>query len=157
MKIEVSMGEVIDKITILEIKKERISNAGKLKYIVEELTELRGALLKENMLLSINTPQDLKTLLKEINVKLWEAEDILRVGLTQNLIQDRLECFLYTGSTQSNTLMNSLEVRTNLIGSECIYGTRDRIQRICRGLSSSDFGSRMTSIPAIMTILLVQN
>ena len=49
MKIEVSIGEVVDKITILKIKKENVSDSIKLKYINEELDILSQALADENI------------------------------------------------------------------------------------------------------------
>lgn len=74
MKIEVSIGEVIDKITILEIKEERIKDEAKLSHVRKELSVLRDALKEYN----INIPEDLVNKLKSINESLWDAEDILR-------------------------------------------------------------------------------
>jgi|TARA_R110000824_G_scaffold81956_1_gene205715 hypothetical protein len=75
MKIEVSIGEVVDKITILQIKKEKIDNEAKLKYINEELTILNETLKKEN----IEVPDGLVQNLKKVNKMLWETEDIIRL------------------------------------------------------------------------------
>jgi FtsZ-binding cell division protein ZapB len=62
MKIEVSIGEVVDKITILQIKKEKIDNETKLKYISEELNTLNKSLKKEN----IQIPEELIQNLKKV-------------------------------------------------------------------------------------------
>ena len=71
--IEVSVGELLDKISILEIKKDKIKNPEKLKYIVEELS-----LLKEEYKNNIKSDKKLDELyqsLKIINVRLWSIED----------------------------------------------------------------------------------
>ena len=75
--VEVSIGELLDKLSILEIKQEKIKDAEKLKYIHDEYK-----VLKEQ--LSINVTSDDKlnelfTSLKEINSKLWMIEDDKRM------------------------------------------------------------------------------
>ena len=70
---EISAGELIDKITILEIKKEKISNKEKLKEVNKELISLNETLKK-----SINDQSNIisfKNDLKNINLKLWDIED----------------------------------------------------------------------------------
>jgi hypothetical protein len=74
MKIEVSIGEVVDKITILQIKKEKISDSAKLVHIEKELKILSETLMSSN----IPVPQELIDKLKDINLQLWDAEDIIR-------------------------------------------------------------------------------
>ncbi len=74
MKIEVSVGEVFDKISILEIKQDKITDPVKLAYVVDELQVLRQTLEEYN----IQIPQDLYGALKDINLKLWETEDVIR-------------------------------------------------------------------------------
>jgi len=74
--VPVSWGEVIDKITILEIKAERLSDAGKLANVTRELDELVSVRERE-----FPNHADLATLaaeLKAINEKLWVVEDDLR-------------------------------------------------------------------------------
>ena len=70
---EISAGELIDKITILEIKKEKISNKEKLIEVDKELVSLNKTLKKfindESKILSF------KNDLKNINLKLWDIED----------------------------------------------------------------------------------
>ena len=70
---EISAGELFDKITILEIKKEKISNKEKLIDIEKELNSLNDTVKKfitdqSNISKHIND-------LKEINLKLWDIED----------------------------------------------------------------------------------
>ena len=70
---EISAGELIDKITILEIKKEKISNKEKLIEVNKELISLNETLKK-----SINNESKIlsfKNDLKNINLKLWNIED----------------------------------------------------------------------------------
>ena len=71
--IEVSIGELLDKISILEIKQEKIKNTEKLKFINNEHFILRNQ-LKKNVK-SDDKLIDLYQSLKEINSKLWVIED----------------------------------------------------------------------------------
>ncbi len=75
--VEVSVGELLDKISILEIKKEKIKDLEKLKFINDEYIVLKDQLNK-------NVESDEKLLelfnsLKEINSKLWVIEDNKRL------------------------------------------------------------------------------
>ena len=75
--VEVSVGELFDKISILEIKKDKIKDKEKLKYIVEEYN-----LLKEQMVNKVKLNEKLSSLfdsLKDINSKLWVIEDDKRL------------------------------------------------------------------------------
>ena len=75
--VEVSVGELLDKISILEIKKEKIKNIDNLKFINDEYLVLKKQ-LDENIKLN----QEIKTLygeLKAINEKLWNIEDNKRM------------------------------------------------------------------------------
>ena len=71
--VEVSVGELLDKLSILEIKKEKIKDPDKIKFITDELR-----ILQEQLDKNINYDQKLKELyqsLKDINIKLWVIED----------------------------------------------------------------------------------
>ena len=70
---EISAGELIDKITILEIKKIKISNKEKLNDIEKELSSLNGTM--KTSIPDQNLIKDLIVKLKEINLKLWDIED----------------------------------------------------------------------------------
>ena len=75
--VEVSVGELFDKISILEIKKDKIKDKEKLKYIVDEYN-----LLKEQMVNKVILNEKLSGLfdtLKDINSKLWIIEDDKRL------------------------------------------------------------------------------
>ena len=75
--VEVSVGELLDKISILEIKKEKIKDSQKLNFINEEYN-----VLKEQLTNNIKSDEILEKLfqsLKEINAKLWLIEDDKRM------------------------------------------------------------------------------
>ena len=75
--VEVSVGELLDKISILEIKQEKIKDAESLKFIKDEYNILKTELDK-----NITSDEKLKNLfnsLKEINSKLWVIEDDKRM------------------------------------------------------------------------------
>lgn len=75
--VPVSLGELIDKITILEIKSERITDAAKLANVRLELEQLNQvSVLDEKLLGEIST---LRGQLKEVNMALWDIEDKIRV------------------------------------------------------------------------------
>ena len=75
--VEVSVGELLDKISILEIKKEKIKNIKKLKFINDEYN-----VLKEQLDKNVKSDEKLNSFfksLKEINKKLWVIEDDKRL------------------------------------------------------------------------------
>ncbi len=76
--VEVSVGELLDKISILEIKKEKISNLEKLKFINDEYNILKGQL--NNNVKSDDKLNQLFQTLKNINAKLWVIEDDKRLS-----------------------------------------------------------------------------
>ena len=70
---EVSIGELLDKISILEIKQEKIEDPEKLKFITDE-----HSILNEQLDKNVKSDEKLDNLfksLKEINAKLWVIED----------------------------------------------------------------------------------
>jgi hypothetical protein len=73
----VSLGELIDKITILEIKKEKIKDQNKISFVICELSELNKT-LKELNLGSKDLLLKLKEKLKVVNSELWDIEDRIR-------------------------------------------------------------------------------
>jgi hypothetical protein len=88
--VEVSVGELLDKISILEIKKEKIKDAEKLKFINDE-----HVILKHQLDQNVKSDDKLNKLfksLKEINAKLWVIEDDKRMceknsDFTENFIK----------------------------------------------------------------------
>ena len=84
---EISAGELIDKITILEIKKEKIINKEKLAEVDKELVSLNETLKK-----SINDESKIlsfKKDLKNINLKLWDIEDGKRSAEKKNKFDEK--------------------------------------------------------------------
>jgi hypothetical protein len=88
--VEVSVGELLDKISILEIKKEKIKDLEKLKFITDE-----HSILKDQLDQNVKYNDKLNNLfqsLKKINAKLWIIEDDKRMcekdsNFTQNFIK----------------------------------------------------------------------
>jgi uncharacterized protein YukE len=76
IQVPVSPGEVLDKITILEIKSERISDAGKLANVKRELELLQASW--QQSVPEDDTVRRLHDELKTINEALWEIEDDIR-------------------------------------------------------------------------------
>ena len=88
--VEVSVGELLDKISILEIKQEKIKDPEKLKFINDE-----HSILKDQLDNNVKSDEKLNTLfqsLKDINAKLWVIEDDKRLceknsDFTKNFIK----------------------------------------------------------------------
>ena len=74
INVPISVGELIDKMSILEIKKDKLKNL-KLKNILKELSFLRAVLEKN----SIFIPDAIYFQLKSTNLKLWDIEDKIRI------------------------------------------------------------------------------
>ena len=84
---EISAGELIDKITILEIKREKIRNKEKLVEVNKQLNSLNETLKK-----SINDQSNIihfKNDLKNINLKLWDIEDGKRSAEKNNQFDEK--------------------------------------------------------------------
>jgi len=73
MKIEVSNGEIIDKLTILQIKLERIKDKSKLANLSKEYDKL---IADSSSIISTSDP--LYIALYEVNCELWDIEDLIR-------------------------------------------------------------------------------
>ena len=88
--VEVSVGELLDKISILEIKQEKIKDPEKLKFINDE-----HSILKDQLNNNVKSDEKLNNLfqsLKDINAKLWVIEDNKRLceknsDFTENFIK----------------------------------------------------------------------
>ena len=78
---EISAGELIDKITILEIKKTKITDVNKLNEINKELKSLESTFDQH---IDSNKIKDLSKKLKEINLALWEIENGKRLAEKNN-------------------------------------------------------------------------
>ena len=75
IKTPISLGELIDKISILKIKQKKINDKKKCSFIKEELSLLQSILLNSDVDKKINVYLDKLT---EVNSKLWRIEDDIR-------------------------------------------------------------------------------
>ena len=90
VKIAVAVGELIDKITILQIKKDKIVDTEKQKNNTHELEELRRA---RGLLVEKSSLEELEKQLKQVNEKLWDIEDEIRnYELRKNFDEDFIQC-----------------------------------------------------------------
>ena len=84
---EISAGELLDKISILEIKLEKITDKNSQKEINKEykiLKEIQNSTIKIE-----NKVKDLFKSLKEVNLKLWNIEDELRIHEKNKKFEDK--------------------------------------------------------------------
>jgi len=116
--VHVSFGELIDKITILRIKKERINDTEKLKNIVKELTKLEATWN------DINQPHDniskKITSLKQVNEQLWDIEDRIRLKESAKAFDNEfieLARAVYKTNDQRATIKKQINM---MLGSELI-------------------------------------
>ena len=118
IKVVLSVGELIDKITILQLKMKFIKNKEQLKNIRNELGTLKP-LLKEN---NLETPKinELFAELYEINLKLWKIEDKIREKERQSDFKDEF-ISLARSVYFTNDKRAEIKKKINLIsGSELI-------------------------------------
>ncbi len=78
--VALSWGEVIDKITILEIKQQRLSSAGAIANVERELAALNKVVVDASVPAAL---MELKMALKAINEKLWDIENQIRAKEAQ--------------------------------------------------------------------------
>ena len=75
--VEIAPGELLDKITILEIKAERITEADRLHNVRTELAALRA--VRYRALPSSTELEELTAQLRQVNETLWDVEDAIRL------------------------------------------------------------------------------
>ena len=112
---EISAGELIDKITILEIKKIKISDVNKLKDIEKELLSLNETFKK--FIPNSATIHSLMSNLKSVNLKLWDIENGKRLAEKNNDFGEKfieLARNVYKGNDQRAKI--KLEIN-NFLGS----------------------------------------
>ena len=105
----ISIGEIIDKITILEIKKNKLQNS-KLKNVLKELSFLRKLMEKHK----IEITDDLFIQLKEINLTLWNIEDQIRIK-EKNKEFDNIFIELARSVYFTNDKRSEIKKRINLL------------------------------------------
>ncbi len=114
--IEVSAGELFDKISILEIKKNRIKDKEKLIYVETELKSLNET-LKKNELDKIDSfLKDCVKKLTQINIDLWEAEDLKRkFEKDKNFGEEfiKVSRLIHFKNDERSNVKRQINVRTN--------------------------------------------
>ena len=107
---EISAGELIDKITILEIKKEKISDKDKLTEVEKELKSLNETMKKfiKNPSIILKFKNDIK----EINLKLWDIENEKRLA-EKNQIFDNNFIKLARNVYKTNDLRAKVKLEIN--------------------------------------------
>lgn len=118
LKIEVSVGELLDKITILEIKSERIEDAGKLKNVNKEL-ELLRAIWETSPLSRTDVLEQVRSL-KRVNEALWDIEDRIRRKEASRQFDDefiRLARSVYRSNDERSAIKRELN---RLLGSDLV-------------------------------------
>lgn len=86
INIKISYGELLDKISILEIKKTKLKNSDDIKNVTFELDMLTDALNKSNI--HIHSINNQLNKLKKVNLQLWEIEDKIREKEKYSLFDD---------------------------------------------------------------------
>ena len=112
---EISAGELIDKITILEIKKTKINDAVKLKDVEKELSSLNSTL--ETSIPNSSKIQSLIDNLKSINLNLWDIENKKRQAESNNDFGEKfIELARSVYKTNDERAKIKLEIN-NILGS----------------------------------------
>jgi hypothetical protein len=112
---EISAGELIDKITILEIKKMKINDSEKVKDVKKELSSLNATL--KNSISDTSKIQKLIDKLKSINLKLWDVENGKRIAEKNNDFGEKfIELARTVYKTNDERAKIKLEIN-NILGS----------------------------------------
>ena len=114
-----SIGELFDKITILEIKKSKIKDKGKLNIVNKELKLLKKVVLAKR----INRRKLSSTIkqLKSINLRLWNVEDKLRIFEKNKSFKKEFINYarkVYHMNDKRAFLKNEINIKTNSLISE---------------------------------------
>ena len=118
IKIDVSVGEIMDKLTILDIKADKIDDTEKLANILKE----RESLLPAIALPAYQTDeiQQLAAKLKQVNLRLWEIEDAIRLKEAEKCFDEEfieLARSVYFTNDQRASLKKQINLKT---GSELV-------------------------------------
>ncbi len=121
MKINIpaSIGELFDKITILEIKKSKIKDKNKLMIINKELSLLKK--IASSKKINKRNLNPIVKKLKNINLRLWNVEDKLRKLEKEKLFKNEFINYarkVYYMNDKRSILKNELNIKTNSLISE---------------------------------------
>ena len=114
-----SIGELFDKITILEIKKLKIKDKTKLKIVNQELSLLKKVVLKKRIDRRKLAPTIKQ--LKNINLQLWNVEDKLRIFEKNKSFKKDFVNYarkVYHMNDKRAFLKNEINIKTNSLISE---------------------------------------
>jgi hypothetical protein len=100
MKIEVSNGEIVDKLTILELKRKNAQTQEQARHIAEELEYLQP------IVDGMNIPVGVIAQLRDVNKKLWEIEDMLREYERKSMFDGQFITFARAVYQTNNTRFN---------------------------------------------------
>jgi len=112
MKIEVSVGEIFDKLSILEVKSEKLNDTLKLEYVIKEYQYLQNVISKINFSLE----DEVYKKLRDINFRLWDIEDEIRLKEEQRDFGERfveLSRSIYKLNDERFRLKNKINIQTN--------------------------------------------
>lgn len=123
MKIEVANGEIVDKITILKIKEQKIQNPEKLRNIQKELSELLPAM----QILGITESDETYQELLKTNLTLWEIEDQLRIKESKQEF-DAEFIQLARSVYFQNDIRSELKRKINIMTKSTLIEEKDYIQ-----------------------------
>mgnify|MGYP001441536828 CR=1 FL=1 len=117
MKVEVSNGELLDKLSILEVKKEKIKKKEKLLHVEREHAHLKS--LAGSLEFSLEDSSYVR--LREINYQLWDIEDEIRKKEEENDFGKRfieLSRSIYILNDERFRMKNDINKRTNSLFQE---------------------------------------
>jgi hypothetical protein len=112
MKIEVSNGEIFDKLSILEVKNEKLTDALKLEYVAKEYQYLQKVVSHIDFTLENDTYKRLR----DINFRLWNIEDEIRLKEEEGDFGQRfieLSRLIYKLNDERFRLKNTINIQTN--------------------------------------------
>tara|TARA_R110002020_G_scaffold423996_8_gene633160 strand:- start:440 stop:814 length:375 start_codon:yes stop_codon:yes gene_type:complete len=112
MKIEVSNGEIFDKLSILEVKNEKLTDALKLEYVAKEYQYLQKVVSHIDFTLENDTYKRLR----DINFRLWDIEDEIRLKEEEGDFGQRfieLSRLIYKLNDERFRLKNTINIQTN--------------------------------------------
>lgn len=118
LRVDVSVGELLDKITILEIKSERVEDADKLKNIRKELGILRATWAESA--LSQTDVSAYMTRLKLVNETLWDIEENIRLKEAAQSFDDDFVLLARSVYKQNDERAAIKRELNGLLGSELV-------------------------------------
>jgi hypothetical protein len=113
IEVKISVGELLDKFSILEIKKHNITNPEKLKYIEDEFNKLS---IQASIFFSDENLKNIYDELLQINKELWVIEDLIRIKESKfEFDQEFIDLArnVYKKNDKRYNLKNLINIKTN--------------------------------------------